>query len=66
MKKIHVIQHTHWDFEWYFTRNEAIVQFVYHMDEVFRALENQAVDYYLLDGLMRILDDYLYVYLYKK
>lgn len=62
MKKIHVIQHTHWDFEWYFTRNEAMVQFVYHMDEVFRALENQAVDYYLLDGQMSILDDYLDAY----
>lgn len=66
MKKIHVIQHTHWDFEWYFTRNEAMVQFVYHMDEVFRALENQAVDYYLLDGQMSILDDYLDAYPEKK
>lgn len=59
MKKVHVIQHTHWDFEWYFTRNEAMIQFVYHMDEVFSALKNQLVDYYLLDGQMSILDDYL-------
>lgn len=66
MKKIHVIQHTHWDFEWYFTRNEAMVQFVYHMDEVFRALERQSVDYYLLDGQMSILDDYLDAYPEKK
>lgn len=59
MKNVHVIQHTHWDFEWYFTRNEALVQFVYHMDEVFNALEHEVVDYYLLDGQMSILDDYL-------
>lgn len=66
MKKVHVIQHTHWDFEWYFTRNEAIVQFVYHMDEVFAALEKQQVDYYLLDGQMSILDDYLDAYPEKR
>ncbi|APX71413.1 alpha-mannosidase [Companilactobacillus allii] len=66
MKNIHVIQHTHWDFEWYFTRNEAIIQFVYHMDEVFKALEDQIVDYYLLDGQMSILDDYLDAYPEKK
>jgi len=66
MKKIHVIQHTHWDFEWYFTRNEALIQFVYHMDEVFQALQAQTVDYYLLDGQMSILDDYLDAYPEKK
>ena len=66
MKKVHVIQHTHWDFEWYFTRNEAMVQFVYHMDEVFSALQKQLVDYYLLDGQMSILDDYLDAYPEKK
>lgn len=66
MKKVHVIQHTHWDFEWYFTRNEAMIQFVYHMDEVFAALKKQQVDYYLLDGQMSILDDYLDAYPEKK
>lgn len=66
MKQVHVIQHTHWDFEWYFTRNEALIQFVYHMDEVFRALQAQTVDYYLLDGQMSILDDYLDAYPEKR
>lgn len=66
MKQVHVIQHTHWDFEWYFTRNEALIQFVYHMDEVFTALQNQTVDYYLLDGQMSILDDYLDTYPEKR
>lgn len=66
MKRVHVIQHTHWDFEWYFTRNEAMIQFVYHMDEVFESLRKQIVDYYLLDGQMSILDDYLDTYPEKK
>lgn len=59
MKKVHVIAHTHWDFEWYFTRQNAQIQFAYHMDEVFRALEQNRLDYYLLDGQMSIIDDYL-------
>ncbi|MEN2665951.1 hypothetical protein [Listeria aquatica] len=58
-KKVHVIAHTHWDFEWYFTVNESSVQFVYHMDEVLRALEEGVLQYYLLDGQMSIVDDYL-------
>lgn len=58
-KKVHVIHHTHWDFEWYFTNNESFIQFVYHMDEVLQALEEQKIAYYLLDGQMSILDEYL-------
>ncbi|WP_125763952.1 glycoside hydrolase family 38 N-terminal domain-containing protein [Companilactobacillus hulinensis] len=59
MKNIHAIAHTHWDFEWYFTRQEARVQFAYHMDDVFEALETNKLNYYLLDGQMSIIDDYL-------
>lgn len=58
-RKVHVIHHTHWDFEWYFTANESLVQLAYHLDEVMQALEQQQISYYLLDGLMSILDDYL-------
>lgn len=59
LKKIHAVAHTHWDFEWYFTRQEARVQFSFHMDEVFEALNKNELDYYLLDGQMSIIDDYL-------
>ena len=58
-RTVHVIHHTHWDFEWYFTTNESFVQLVYHLDEVMQALEENQIDYYLLDGQMSILDDYL-------
>lgn len=64
--KIHAIAHTHWDFEWYFTRQEARVQFAFHMDDVFDALENNQLDYYLLDGQMSIIDDYLKAFPEKK
>ncbi len=29
MKKVYTVAHTHWDFEWYFTRQEARVQFYF-------------------------------------
>ncbi len=59
MKKVHVIAHTHWDYEWYFTRQQARVQFAYHLNEVLKALEENKLDYYLLDGQMAIVEDYL-------
>ncbi|WP_099224182.1 glycoside hydrolase family 38 C-terminal domain-containing protein [Listeria costaricensis] len=57
-KNVHVIHHTHWDFEWYFTNNESFVQLTYHLDEMIEALENDKIDQYLLDGQMSILDEY--------
>lgn len=66
MTKVHAIAHTHWDFEWYFTRQEARVQFAFHMDDVFSALAHNQLDYYLLDGQMSIIDDYLETFPEKK
>lgn len=65
-KKVHVVQHTHWDLEWYFTNNESFIQLVYHLDEVMQALEQNQLDYYLLDGQMSLLDDYFQVCQTKK
>lgn len=58
-KKVYVVAHTHWDFEWYFSRQEAQVQLIYHMDDVFEALRTNRLAYYVLDGQMAIVDDYL-------
>ncbi|MGX6961411.1 glycoside hydrolase family 38 C-terminal domain-containing protein [Vagococcus xieshaowenii] len=66
MKKIHIVAHTHWDREWYFSDNEAFVQFSYHMDEVIYALDNNELDYYYLDGQLSIVEDYLKIFPNKK
>jgi mannosylglycerate hydrolase len=58
-KTVHVIPHTHWDYEWYFTQPESSVQLVYHMDDLFKAFESGQINHYILDGQMSILDDYL-------
>lgn len=59
MRKVHVYANTHWDYEWYFTANESIIQLVYHMDDVLSALENNDIKYYLLDGQVSIMEEYL-------
>ncbi|MDX8336119.1 glycoside hydrolase family 38 N-terminal domain-containing protein [Candidatus Cetobacterium colombiensis] len=59
MKKVHVYANTHWDYEWYFTANESIIQLIYHMDEVIEALETDKLSYYFLDGQVSILEEYL-------
>lgn len=59
MKKIHVYAHTHWDYEWYFTSSESIIQLIYHMDEVISALKEGILKTYLLDSQVSILEEYL-------
>lgn len=61
MKKVYTVAHTHWDYEWYFTRQEARAQFIFHMDEVLTALEENNLDFYTLDGQMSIVEEYLAV-----
>lgn len=58
-KVFHVIPHTHWDFEWYFSTHESLIQLIYHMDEVMSGLESGESDTYLLDGQLSIVEDYL-------
>lgn len=58
-KHVHLIPHTHWDYEWYFTHPESSVQLTYHMDDVFQAIEQQQINQYLLDGQTSIVEDYL-------
>ncbi|CAM3680798.1 Mannosylglycerate hydrolase [Vibrio aerogenes CECT 7868] len=58
-KTVHVIPHTHWDFEWYFTHPESSVQLVYHMDDLLQALRSGQLNQYILDGQMSIVEDYL-------
>ncbi len=63
MKKIaHCIHHTHWDPIWYFRPEEARVQFVYNMKELLRALDDNRVKDFLLDGQTAALDEYLRIH----
>lgn len=59
-KQLHVISHTHWDIEWYFSAHESLIQLIYHLDEVMDALEKGEVDNYYLDGQLSIIEDYFH------
>lgn len=57
---VHVIPHTHWDREWYFTTSRSKVYLVKHVKEVLHALEQiDGFHYYLLDAQGSLLDDYI-------
>lgn len=60
MNQIHVIAHTHWDQEWYFTRQDSMVLASYNFADVIDTLEQDpAYHCYHLDGQMAVVDDFL-------
>ena len=62
MANVHVIPHTHWDREWYFTQQDSDVLATYNFTKVIETLE-QSPSYacYHLDGQSSIVEDYLRV-----
>ncbi|HED6263279.1 alpha-mannosidase [Enterobacter bugandensis] len=60
MNQIHVIAHTHWDQEWYFTRQDSMVLASYNFADVIDTLEHDpAYSCYHLDGQMAVVEDFL-------
>lgn len=58
-RKIKILMHTHWDREWYFTKDETKVLLRNHMQEVLVYLEEHPDCIYILDGQSVMIDDYL-------
>ncbi len=59
-KKIHIIPHSHWDREWYFTTSRSKVYLLKDLGDVLTKLETDPrFTSYLLDGQSCLLDDYL-------
>ncbi|MBS7576708.1 MULTISPECIES: alpha-mannosidase [unclassified Enterococcus] len=59
MVKAHLIQHTHWDREWYFTNEDAIVLSDQVFTEVLDELERNPKVNFCLDGQTSIVDEYV-------
>lgn len=61
-KKVHVVGHSHWDREWYFTIEDSNVLLVEHMMFLIDFLESNP-DYpcFVFDGQLSIVEDYLKV-----
>ncbi len=59
MKKINLVQTTHWDYEWYFTNEQSTVLFEFFMKELLQSFDKKIINNYILDGQMGILEKYL-------
>ncbi|MBM7541010.1 mannosylglycerate hydrolase [Amphibacillus cookii] len=58
--KVHVIPHSHWDREWYFTSSRSTVYLIKHMKEVLSTLEEkEGFPFYLMDAQTSLIEDYL-------
>ena len=58
--KVHVISHSHWDREWYFTSSRSTMYLVNHVKEVIELLENNPnFPVYLMDAQSSLVEDYL-------
>ena len=59
MAKVHIVNHTHWDREWYFTTVDALVLSDNCFTEVLDELERNTEAMFCLDGQSSIIDEYL-------
>ena len=59
-RKIHVIPHSHWDREWYFTTSRSKVYLMKDLGDVLNTLENEPeFKYFMVDAQGSLLDDYI-------
>lgn len=59
--KVHIIPTTHWDREWYLTKECFRVRLIRLMDKVIYLLESGEYPHFLLDGQSIMIEDYLEV-----
>lgn len=62
MTNVHIVNHTHWDREWYFTSMDALVLSDQLFSDAIEELQNHPEASFVLDGQLSILDDYLQLY----
>lgn len=58
-REIKILMHTHWDREWYFTKDETQLLLRNHMFQVIEFLEENEDIIYILDGQSVMLDDFI-------
>lgn len=58
--KVHVVPHSHWDREWYFTTSRSKIYLMKDFSDVLDTLEMQGdFKYFMIDAQASLLDDYL-------
>lgn len=56
---MHVVPHSHWDREWYFTFEEFRYRLVKMFDRLLPLMEEGTIQYFVADGHTLLIDDYL-------
>lgn len=56
---VHVVPHTHWDREWYFTFEEFRYRLIKMFDRLLPLMQNGEIQYFVADGHTLMVDDYL-------
>lgn len=56
---VHVVPHTHWDREWYFTFEEFRYRLVKMFDRLLALMQSGEITYFTADGHTLLIDDYL-------
>lgn len=60
MKEVHVVPHSHWDREWYFTIEDSNALLIEHLDFLVNYLEeNKDYPYFVFDGQVSVVEEYL-------
>jgi mannosylglycerate hydrolase len=57
--EVHFVSHTHWDREWYLSREKSRFLLVQTMDRLFTILDRDKSFRFMLDGQSLMLEDYL-------
>lgn len=58
--KVHVVPHSHWDREWYFTTSRSKIYLMKDFKDVLDTLErNSEFKYFMIDAQASLLEDYL-------
>ena len=58
-KRVHVVPHSHWDREWYFTTSRSKIYLMKDLHDVLDTLEKNKEFKFMLDAQASLLDDYL-------
>lgn len=58
-KQAYIIHHTHWDPLWYFTKEDALVQFSHNFKETLKGFSENRIRHYFLDGQSYAIEQYL-------
>ena len=56
---VHVVPHTHWDREWYFTFEEFRYRLIKMFDRLLPLMQSGEIEYFIADGHTIMIDDYL-------